>query len=187
MFEVKKYQIGKLIGIGYLAAAYPWVLQSVERWRSTEFVFEEETILEKVSSKIIHKFRVLCSTASQAEDFYKWSDLVYRCLQIHPWTTFTIEMALKIQLLATRQLFIFLSGWLPAAGIAKLSLSQLAYEHLGLPRTNSSRKCVQIVAKSAFELEQLRFIKTMQGSERFFKGKGGELDVLFERIPGVRG
>lgn len=180
-FKFTNYQLAMACtGRGDRGNIYARIRSSIERWRNTEFDYEEESYSVDGSTLVRKKFRILSGPPAAKE--LAWSDLVNRCLQLPPWPQLDLSAAVKLAP-APRQLFFFLSGWLQLSGSGKIPLARLAYDHMGLSRSLVVGDLKRSVGRGAIELERVGVIKKLEIAKRFLKDAKGQWSVVFELLP----
>jgi hypothetical protein len=150
--------------------------QSIDRWLSTTFVFEEE--IESgdggTMSRRSPNIRLLVSAL---EDSFTWHELVHRALQSPPWTHLNFDILLGLRRATSRQLMLFLSSQWNSAHPCSVSLQDLSLEHLGLSRALPQFRRKKIVEDACAPLVKANFLEA--NPERFSVSDRGAWMVTF--------
>ena len=186
-FKAEKYHIARIIGQNQQIswAHNGWffnrITESLHRWLNTQFQYEEEVWEEDGSIRRNKNFHILSDVMESKETTITWHDLVYRSLQLPPWSELDFYTILSLNGSIARQLYCFLVGRFKAEKRFMISLDLLAQEHLGLSPKTGQNGFKRYLKEAIRELEERHFMQPMKEEDRFRKTeKKGSWMISFE-------
>jgi Replication initiator protein A len=188
VFRSTRYQLAQILG-WETGQRYKRLAASLRRWQQTLFNYEVELTDSEggSTSSRTPTFRLLLPPDGTSDEIeFTWHDLVHRALQLPPWSSMDLAIALRLKRAISRQLYVLLSDKLLFSARFEVSLAMLGFEHLGLSRKYQMAQLKQIIVPALLDLERSGVVAPKDVKERFVKLEKRGWVVIFEKAAGER-